>query len=253
MEERIEKLEVKIGKLEKKLAKYESLVSDEFKSIVEDVEKLRKYNREHYGWNYCCGDEDNYRRTLLDLKQANATLAKYKAKEAERNEEKIQVIWDFLEAWKNKAYDWYLENSKLYTKLRHNYDNEWEKVKEEYAYYSKMYNGEIVKKYYESSFERKYYNNINELTKEITSWNGSIDAEKLNKVLENEKLRKYKDLVNRVEKKVGKIVDASYLSIGAQNGEINGFVKGENGTCRVETISAGGYNIQCFHYRVLVK
>lgn len=29
-------------------------------------------------------------------------------------------------------------------------------------------------------------------------------------------------------------------------------IQGENGKCKIETIYAGGYNIQCLHYRVLV-
>jgi tetrahydromethanopterin S-methyltransferase subunit G len=79
-----------------------------------------------------------------------------------------------------------------------------------------------------------------------------FDEEKLNKVLAQEKLAKYYDLCNRISAVVGEIQDASNLSIGRQHGEINGIVVGSKGMARVETISAGGYNIQCFHYRVLV-
>ena len=37
------------------------------------------------------------------------------------------------------------------------------------------------------------------------------------------------------------------------NGEINGIAEGEKGRAKVETIGAGGYNIQCYHFRVLVN
>lgn len=79
-----------------------------------------------------------------------------------------------------------------------------------------------------------------------------FDIEKLNKMLAREKENKYFDLCNRISEVVGEITDARGLSIGRQHGELNGVVDGTKGSARIETIGAGGYNIQCFHYRVLV-
>jgi len=64
--------------------------------------------------------------------------------------------------------------------------------------------------------------------------------------------RKKKQLIARVEKKGGEIVDASSLNIG-HDGSLNGFVECTEKNVSVSTIYAGGYNIQCLHYRVLVK
>lgn len=60
------------------------------------------------------------------------------------------------------------------------------------------------------------------------------------------------DLISRITEKAGIIVDATYLTIG-MNGSLNGRVIGEKKTVNVETIFAGGYNIQRLHYRVLVN
>lgn len=77
-------------------------------------------------------------------------------------------------------------------------------------------------------------------------------AKFLDEVLTKEVESKRAKLIARVEKKTGKITDASALRV-ASNAELNGKVIGEKGEAYVETITAGGYNIQCLHYRVLVK
>ena len=60
------------------------------------------------------------------------------------------------------------------------------------------------------------------------------------------------NLIDRVEDKVGKVTDWKGLHFG-RNGMLNGRVTGNCGSVYVETIGAGGYNIQRFHYRVLLK
>lgn len=60
----------------------------------------------------------------------------------------------------------------------------------------------------------------------------------------------------RVEKAVGKAADFSLLRVrngnSMEGAAINGYVTGENGRAKVQTAAAGGWNIQRFHYRVLV-
>jgi len=60
------------------------------------------------------------------------------------------------------------------------------------------------------------------------------------------------EIVYRSYAKVGAVKDISFAHTG-NNGSFNGIVKGEKGSCEIETILAGGYNIQRLHYRVLVK
>lgn len=71
--------------------------------------------------------------------------------------------------------------------------------------------------------------------------------------LDKEVAAKYDMIVEHATQRVGKVVDAGGLHVG-DNGELNGYVKGETGKkVKITTIGAGGYNIQCFHFRVLVK
>lgn len=74
---------------------------------------------------------------------------------------------------------------------------------------------------------------------------------KLEKDLVAEANRKYDFIIERVNAICGTITDASGLRVGAK-GDLNGYIKGERGTAKVETIGAGGYNIQCFHFRTLI-
>ncbi len=64
------------------------------------------------------------------------------------------------------------------------------------------------------------------------------------------------DLVNRVTKITGPITSWSGLYLTQGNGGwsvLNGIVEGEDGRASVETILAGGWNVQKLHCRTLVK
>lgn len=64
------------------------------------------------------------------------------------------------------------------------------------------------------------------------------------------------DFINRVKDRVGTITSFANLHLNRDNqgfAILNGRVEGTEGTARVESIYAGGYNIQRLHVRVLVK
>ena len=64
------------------------------------------------------------------------------------------------------------------------------------------------------------------------------------------------DLVNRVKGITGEITSWRGLTLRPGNGGwsvLNGRVEGKEGIAYVESIGAGGYNIQRYHIRVLVK
>lgn len=70
--------------------------------------------------------------------------------------------------------------------------------------------------------------------------------------MQKEAVKKYYALVARITKITGEeIVEISNMNYNY--GDINGLIKGTKGTAKITTIDAGGYNIQCYHFRVLVK
>ena len=220
------------------------------------------------------------RNAYVDLGEARNILANYQVQLEKidnfAKEEKVPAIWNFLCDWENKAYKWYLENAKKYFELTKDYDASKQAFEKDYlekhpepskddtrAY--REWNN--TKRHYTRAWEDTYYQPINELTKNITNCKGryedtrcrnyvyydySVNTDELAKYLKNEKDRKYQDLVKRITSITGNIVDATGLYIGNKNGEINGIVVGEKAKAKVETISAGGWNIMCFHYRILV-
>lgn len=77
------------------------------------------------------------------------------------------------------------------------------------------------------------------------------DEDKTQRFMRDQKEIRRIDLINRVTKVVGEIKDASGLYFGKDDG-INGIVIGTKGKAKVNTIGAGGYAVQVYHYRVLV-
>jgi hypothetical protein len=254
---KIEKKEEQIKKIEKKIAKYEAKKTSE-KEFIKEYGWLTHFeeNKDYYKEQFIKDCDYEIRYAEQDLRNNQNTLENYKSQLEKiinfEKEDKIQVLVDFLNEWKENAYNWYIENSKRLVELRKNYESELETYLDSYINRYGDFNSWSHKYRTEKQFEKDYYSSINQFTFEITSYIGRVDTSKLKKALEEEATRKYKDLVKRITEKSGEIVDISKLKIAA-NGDLNGVVIGKKNKVEVETISAGGYNIQCFHYRVLVK
>lgn len=207
-----------------------------------------------------------------DLQDATATMQKYQTQLATMNNfqeaEKIQVIWDFLRNWRKEAYDYYINNIKLYCKLKQEYKekfNTWVASQDAKEYLDSMKNYPEWKKEWmlEKSFDKKYYAPISNLVIQLTTnpYHSVWDDKKLNDILDKDVRNKYEDFIKRISEKAGNIKDVSQLKM-APNGIINGVVVGDKARVRVETITAGGYNAgvivnvkhgQILHYRVLVQ
>ena len=279
LQERIEKKQTQIAKIEKRIAKWES------KKNVEDFVKS-------YGWNNCNSLDDivNNRKEWLmqdgmaereasdealrftkarydeylhncdveiryanrDLEDANKTLKDYQdslAIEINReNAPKIEVLVNFLNQWRAKANEFYHDEAKrLYEVYQeHQLKNEAIKLIQDYKVRSEESNKEYHR-YHEIE------KNFSPLLRNIRTYREPyLHEDELQKALDREVKAKYNDLVVRMKNAVGEIQDCSQLRIGG-NGSINGIISGTKGKAKMETITAGGYNIQCLHYRVLVN
>ena len=233
-----------------------------------------KWMDENYHFNFVIEQLEDNLKKLYDIeKVAISWKEKYENQLNKENVEKIPSIWEFLCNWEIKSIEWYKKNAIRYFDLKEKEESELYNYKTSEDYQKKLNQQIEVHKTHCLNFEAKqnsilyniiyklerewksdYYSSIDDFTKEIvTSFrNRTIDEEKLLKAIAKEKLDKYFDLVNRITKVVGEIKDANHLSIGEQKGEINGYIDGVKGRVKIETISAGGYNIQRFHYRVLI-
>lgn len=59
-------------------------------------------------------------------------------------------------------------------------------------------------------------------------------------------------LIKRCTDKIGGITGAEWLHVG-RTGEIEGYITGPQGRVHIQSILAGGYNIQCLHIRFLIR
>jgi hypothetical protein len=153
----------------------------------------------------------------------------------------VEVIDQLLAQWKEKAVAYYRLLKKELAKVSHADYSENSTAREQNE---AMHEAHLRKKEWAVEHSKS--------TMDILSYTGIYFEEHLQKVLNRDVETKRKTLISRIEKKAGKIIDVDGLHI-AENGEINGVIVGSLSTVEVQTITAGGWNVQMLHYRVLVK
>lgn len=208
------------------------------------------------------------RYTTEDLAEARKSLDKYTAqlteaqdKAASRN---VPAITEFLNAWKARMTEFYTERFSLYPAAVKQYEDDMKPYKMDY-YQERKFRKESPDEWKTWSNERQaikgmfetrfgflapYINRVyNHTTQRYDAW--ELDTAKLEQDLQQEYNRKYDFILDRTCAIIGQVTDASHLTIGAKD-DLNGYIVGTKGAAKIQTIGAGGYNIQCFHFRTLI-
>lgn len=259
------------------------------KQKVEDVQMEHRQTDLYWEISEVKGKLEDIKSATHKLQDAEQILENWKSKlNVEIEKERFlegnapQVIKDFLEEWKEKAYKWHVKRYDDYIQLIRTLKADAKAIKYEYIKNTQM---DEVKAYQERwneteeqaiewLLQHKRLNDLEKLLKEkelnyesinkrginfagatvlnmATIRNEEERLSWLNKDLEAEKKAKMLDLIYRINAVVGTITDATGLRI-SNKGNLDGFILGEEGKAKVETIGAGGYAIQVFHYRTLV-
>ena len=256
VKEKLAKANEVVSKKENTLAKYEAkaekiknqilerggdLEAGRYQKHSEDGEMLTDEAHDCY-WTFCDYADalEGIKRTKKVIEEKKAIVTKWEnklsqeiAKEAiaEQFPEIFKEFQDYVVA------TWNSWDKNRRESLRREYDRLREEDEDKLK--RNAYK-EFIKKYKYAGYEFMY-----------------ITDEEINKANVKAAERLVLNLWNRIKDIVGEVIDYSGLHM-TQGNEwegvvINGMVKGTEGTALVETIEAGGYNIQKFHYRTLVK
>lgn len=248
--------------IQKRIAGKQAEISKLMKKL-DRIEKAEASNWENNPYYY---SEYDKRYTLKDLAEAKELLLKYeedlvKAEEMEASRN-VPAITEFLDAWKARMTRYYMDGlNEYYTESNEVYRlycTDREAYEAAYAEFKVRRYGKFEKVSYIDRWgktrteERKvadgYYEQFAPYYMERNIEEASA---KLERDIQNEYNRKYDFIITRTNEIVGQITDASCLLVGAK-GDLNGYIIGTKGCCSIKTIGAGGYNIQCFHFRTLI-
>lgn len=266
LKRRIEAKKVEIDKIQKKIQKLESKKTKEayvkeyswiyggaksFEEAKEYAERNSRLPIENSYEDYIKSLDGDIRSANRDLEDAKSTLNKYQSqvednisKEGTRN---IKVILDFLENWKERVYTIYEKAVNDCFEMKQKIRDVW--GTEEYDSLRKEYNQNLNGSKTESGYNKEgKWQFISHYISRYRTASECLDRVK--KDINDEANRKYDFIVKRINELVGEIKDASDLKVGAK-GDLNGFIEGTNGTVHVQTVEAGGYNKQIFHFRTL--
>ena len=199
--------------------------------------------QEHHDcyWTFCDYDDaiDGIKRTKDAIEEKKAIVAKWETKlaETEKKEATQETFPEILKSFQQYVIEMW---DKWDVEKKERLAAEYGRMEKEFTDLGKAYR-EFIKKYTYRGYELAFHTTFEELHKDNV------------KASENLLM----NLWNRVKEKVGEATDWAGLYVTQGNewegAVINGVVKGTKGTAYVDTIGAGGWNIQKFHYRTLVK
>lgn len=228
----------------------------EIEKLEKKLDRIRKAEATNWEVNPYYYSESDLKWTLKDLDSAKEALSGYEKdlstatdKAQSRN---VPAITEFLDNWYNRMMQMYTEAVPKYLEAKKAYY----KADSEYCDWFNHGGWRASKE--ERKAKDQEHRNLRKQFNEKWGWIAqymyidTLETEKLERDLKNEYNRKYDFIIERTNEIVKVITDASGLYIGSK-GDLNGYIIGTNGTAKVQTIGAGGYNIQCFHFRTLIN
>lgn len=244
---RIEKKEEQIKKIEKRIEKWSKGLNNEQIELTKQNIKYVEFDELIKKYDY------DARKNMYELRKANyylneaqQILVKYQnalmISEEKENKPVIQIFKNFFENWKTEIKEFTERLYQEYLQLDRESCDLWNNKRK---YLETMTEDEYKEKKESLNNQKRELLNITWVA--IRREKGRDFDKYLDKYMED----RYYELVEKVTKYTGTINDVKCLYIGS-DGSLNGSIVGDNGTARVETIIAGGWNIQCRHYRVLV-
>lgn len=280
LQDRIEKAEAQITKKQNLITKMEDRINKNTKKLqglgftddqiaegIKNPYRMDKHNPNfEKGFDLCysiSNAQDSIESAQKELPKLQKKLEGYQEEMIhlieKENSRDIKVILDFLEMWKGQVTEYYInhvdkwvETLQAYYKadheycewFNHNFSNRTQELIDEM--YKPVKEAKMIHAMY-SYLDRYMDTDYTDGTRQYV-----INLDLLKKDLDEEANRKYDFIIERTNHIVGQITDASNLSIG-NKGDLNGFIIGTKGTAKVQTIGAGGYNIQCYHFRTLIN
>lgn len=225
----ISTLKERIANAEAKITKKENTIHKKTEWIAKKTRQLDKMNENDKFWAECdikwwTEDIERAKREIAEIRKSLETYRKQLAGEAENEEIFLKEIPESMKRMQTELVEvWDAWDTKRRDELK--------------AYYNAYGWSEFHKKY------NRYDMDFKDKTDEQIHKDNERDAKSL-----------IMDLYKRVKGITGEVTDWSgiHTEVGTWGFTVlNGLVKGKEGTCKVESILAGGYNIQRLHVRVL--
>ena len=230
---KIETLKDRIEKAKETINKKENTIIKKTKMIEKkqnQIEKAKDDNEKYWLEADIRSLEDDIKRGRKEIEAKKETLTKYELQLKGELEKESLYVKEMPSQFKQ-----------LQEALVERW-NEWNKNKQDMLLeeYRKLGYKEFVKTHSYSEYE----------------FMKTYDVKKLKESNEKEAKALIIDLYNRVKEITGEV--ESWEDVHATQGAqgmvvLNGTVRGKEGVAQVESILAGGYNIQRLHIRVLVK